>query len=87
MAAMTLGSVVGVLVGLTLGLLGPRAGRPLLSGGCALFCTLLLCWRAGVSGWSFLATALAFIILVSVLVWLVVRVPRVGLVPTLLVAL
>src|SRR5450631_1465732 len=84
---MTFGSAVVILVGLSLALLGPRVGRVFLGALSLLLLTLVLGWHAGVSQWSFLAAAAAFVLLMAAAVWLVVRWPRFGLVPSLLVAL
>jgi hypothetical protein len=84
---MTLGTTLGILVGLALALLGPRLGRPLLAALSAVLATLVLAWRAGASEWSFLAAAVAFVLLTACVVWLVARWPRFGLVLALLVAL
>jgi hypothetical protein len=77
---MTAGALAGVFFGLALGVLGPRAGRPLLAGLAALLGTLFVVWRAGAGQWSFLATALVLLPLLAAGVALVVRWPRLGLV-------
>jgi Metallopeptidase family M24 len=74
-------------LGLALGLLGPRLGRPLLAGLAGLLVALVVAWRAGVGEWSFLTAALALVVFEALVVWLVVRYPRAGLVPALLLAL
>ncbi len=84
---MTFGSSVAVGLGLALGLLGPRLGRPLLAALAALLVTFVLAARASLGEWSFLAAALAFVVLQAAAAWLVVRRPRFGLVPALLLAL
>jgi hypothetical protein len=84
---MTPGILVVLTLGLALGLLGPRIGRALLAGFAAVLVALVLAWRAGVGEWSFLWTALALGIAVALAVAAVVRRPRFGLVPALLVAL
>jgi hypothetical protein len=84
---MTFGSAGLILVGLLLGLLGPRAGRVFLSALCLPLLTLLLAWHAGAHQWSFFAAASAFVVILSAAVWLVVRWPHWGIVPSLLVAL
>jgi Metallopeptidase family M24 len=84
---MTVGSSVVVLLGLAVGLLGPRIARPLLAALSAVLAMLVVVWRAGTSQWSFLAAGVAVVLLTAVVVWLVARWPRVGLLPALLVAL
>jgi hypothetical protein len=84
---MTVGTTAVLLLGIALGLFGPRLGRPLLAGLASLLLTLLLAWRAEASEWTFLTAALCFVVLQTLLVWLVVRHPRVGLIPALLVAM
>ena len=84
---MTLGTAAGLLLGFALAVFGPRFGRALLATLCGLLCALVLAWWAGVSSWSFLAAATAFVLLTAVVEGLVARWPRVGLVPALLLAL
>ena len=84
---MTLGTFVAILIGLALALVGPRFGRPLLAALSALLATLVLAWRAGTSEWSFLAAAVALVVLTAAVVWLVARWPRIGVLLALLVAL
>ena len=84
---MTLGTSIALLFGLVLALYGPRLGRPFLAVFASLLVSLVLAWRAGAGEWTFLSAALGFIVLQAVVVWLVVRHPRVGLAPALLVAL
>jgi Xaa-Pro aminopeptidase len=84
---MTLGAALGVVLGLALGLLGPRSGRWLLVLLSTLLGTAVLAAWAGASGWSFLATALLWALLLAAVAGLWVRWPRAGLVPALLLAL
>ena len=84
---MTFGTFLILALGLALALLGPRIGRLLLAVFSALVVTLALAWRAGVGEWTFLVTALVLLVVVAAVVALVVRRPRFGLVPALLVAL
>ncbi len=84
---MTLGTFVAATLGLALGLLGPRWGRPLLAAFFALLVALGLAWRAGVGGWTFLGAAFALVLVEAAGVWLAVRRPRVALVPALLFSL
>jgi hypothetical protein len=84
---MTLGSSLAVLLGLALGLLGPRFGRGLLACLAAVLVALVLAWRATVGGWSFLVAGVVLVACEVVGVGLVVRRPRLGLVPALLLAL
>jgi Metallopeptidase family M24 len=84
---MTFGILLVVTLGLALGLLGPRFGRLLLAVFAAVLLVLVLAWLAGVGEWNFLWTSLALGIVVSAAVAAVVRRPRFGLLPVLLVAL
>ena len=84
---MTFWSSVAVVVGLALGLLGPRLGRPLLAALAAVLLAGVLVARASLGEWSFLTTALAFLGAQAAAAWLVVRRPRFGLAPALFVAL
>jgi hypothetical protein len=84
---MTFYSSVAVVLGLALGLLGPRLGRPLLAALAFVVAALVLTWRAGGGEWTFLSAALAFVVLEGLTVWLVVRRPRVGLFLALLLSL
>ncbi len=80
-------TVVAATLGLALGLFGPRWGRALLASFFALLLALVLAWRAGVGGWTFLGAAFTLVLLEAVGVWLAVRRPRFALVPALLFAL
>jgi hypothetical protein len=84
---MTFASFVAVVLGLALGLLGPRLARPLLCALSVLLATLVLSWRAGASAWSFLGAAATFVLLTAAVVWLVARWPRLGLLVALLLGL
>jgi hypothetical protein len=84
---MTVGSSVAVLLGLAVGLLGPRIARPLVAALSVVLALLVVVWQAGRSQWSFLAAGVAVVLLTAVVVWVVTRWTRLGLVPALLVAL
>jgi len=83
----TAGTALGTLLGLALGLLGPRGGRWLLGGVAAAVSTGVVAGWAATHGWSFLAAALGWVAGVTAWTWLSVRRPRVGLAPALLLAL